>query len=149
MTRARDAVSTRSTWLPLLLVPFLAACSSLFGNDEARLPGLILFDSDEPITMIPDTVEVGEEFAISVETAWPNGCARKGDTEVDSTSDRITVAPYDFVLDADGCTQNVQRFTHSALLRFSQPGDAFIVVQGRAATDAFGVVTFEYLVFVR
>lgn len=152
MASVRDQVrSMCSKWLWLLLVPSwaVAGCSSVFGTDETRLPGVILFDSDEPVTVIPDTVEVGAEFTVSVETAWPNGCARKGDTEVESASDHATVAPYDIVKDADGCTQLVKRSTHTAVVSLAQTGEAHVVVRGRAAPDVFDLVAFEYPVIVR
>jgi hypothetical protein len=133
----------------LLLLPIGAGCSSVFGADEERFPGVILYGSDEPVAVIPDSVGLGDAFLISVETAWPNGCARKGDTEVESAPGRIVVTPYDIVVRGEGCTGLVQTFTHTAFVRLTQTGEARVVVRGRAAPDVFDLVGFEYPVVVK
>lgn len=124
--------------LSLGIMLLLAGCSSIFGPDEKRVVGVISgLQADAPAV-----VKVGEEFTITVQTTWHNGCARKDAVEVRADGLTVTVTPYDVVTERGLCADVVQQFTHSATLALSSPGAAEIVVRGRQSRNS-GVTTLR------
>lgn len=109
-----------------------------------RILAVIGFDGEqlnEAIT-VPNTVEAGSDFQISVIT-YGNGCVTAGDLGVVSTENRADVFVYDFTTaDRPGvaCTMIFKRLTHTATLRFTTPGAAVIRFWGRkqGGAEPFG-----------
>lgn len=85
--------------------------------------------------MVPDTVEAGESFTVTIGTYGMDSCWEKAATEVEQAAapQRATIRPFD--VDAEqpylGCRPAVQEFTHTATLSFAQPGAAQVQVHGR------------------
>lgn len=136
----------------LLTLSFLAAaagCDSFLGPAEQRAVGIIEgLQGDAPAIEIPDTVRAGQDFTVAVQTVWHDGCARKGETAVEFDGASATVTPYDVIREGAMCTQAVQQFTHTATVRFSQPGTARVHVRGRGSRTA-GVTTITREVTVQ
>ena len=131
--------------LPLGLALLAAGCGSLLGPDEKRVIGII---GDGSSIEVPTTVQAGQDFTVTIQTGWRNGCARKDKTDVQAQGMSATVTPYDRVTEGATCTQAPQQFTHTATLRFSQPGTAKVRIRGRASRDS-QVQTVERTVTVQ
>lgn len=134
--------------LPPCVFVLVAGCGSVFGPDERQVVGVIEgFGTDAPAVVMPASAQAGQDFTIEIRTTWPNGCARKDETVVRQKGEIVTVTPYDVVTEGGACTQAPQQFTHTATLRFYQPGPVQVVVQGRPSHNAaVGVVTREVTV---
>ncbi len=123
----------------------------------ARLPAIIDFHADgsEGVLTAPDTVAVGEDFEITVST-FGGGCESAGDTAVVIGAAGADVFVYDFTTATSpdvACEAILHRLTHTATLRFDQPGEMVIRVWGRQVgpeTPAQGVPTvIEHTVTVQ
>lgn len=109
------------------------------------IPGL---DGDAPGIDVPATVKAGEEFTITIQTAWHDGCARKGSVEVELEGATATVTPFDVVTRGGLCTQQTQLFAHTATLRFVTPGTVEVTIRGRPSRHA-GVTIIRRTVVVQ
>lgn len=133
-----DVRNCSSRVLVLGVVGILAvvgtACSSTTdpAGEERRL-GLILgFNNDDPRIAIPDTVQAGIEFVVEV-TTYGNACFRKGETEVASSGNGVTITPYDYIdMGAGVCADILLSFVHQATVEFSEAGFASVVILGGA-----------------
>jgi len=109
------------------------ACSSTTdpAGEERRL-GLILgFTDDDPRIAVPDTVQAGIEFVVEV-TTYGDSCFRKGETEVASSGNGVTITPYDYIdMGAGGCARVLISFLHQTTVEFSEAGLASVVIVGR------------------
>jgi hypothetical protein len=131
------------------LVMLTLGCNSIFGPSEQRVVGVIEgLDTDAPSIVVPESVRAGEDFTVTIGTTWRNTCARKDATEVRVQGASATVTPYERVTEGGACGDMVQHFTHTATLRFAQPGTAEIVVRGRASHTG-GVRTIQRSVTVQ
>lgn len=123
--------------LSLGIIILLAGWSSIFGPDEKKVVGIIAgLETDAPAVEVPTAVEAGEEFTITVQTTWHNGCARMDSAEVRPDGLTVTVTPYDVVTEGGICADVAQQFTHSAILMFSTPGAAEVIIRGRPSRNA-------------
>lgn len=135
--------------LSLGLLALLSGCSSIFGPDEERVVGIIPgLGAGEPEIEVPATALAGQEFTITVHTAWPDGCSRKGTADVRQEAASALITPYDVVTKGDLCAQQPQRFTHTATLVFDDPGTVEVTVRGRATRSA-GVTAVRRTVVVQ
>lgn len=134
--------------LTFSLLAAAAGCDSFLGPGGQRAVGIIEgLEDGAPRIEVPATVGAGQDFTVAVHTLWHNGCARKGETAVEYDGASATVTPYDVVTEGEVCTQAVQQFTHTATLRFSQPGTARVHVRGRASrTEGVTIITREVTV---
>lgn len=113
------------------------ACGSPLDSNERIVIGFVEgLSTDSPAIEMPDTVEIGSEFEITIYTTWPNGCARTGGADVRVDGNHATVTPHTIVREYATCTQAPQRLTHEATLQFPESGAAEVVVRGRASADA-------------
>lgn len=130
----------------------IAACTSPFSSGEREMVGVIIgLDTSDPMIEVPDTVTAGESFTITMVTAWPNTCARKGETRTAlEGADTVTVTPIDLISQGTGvqCGQTPQQFEHVATLVFPDSGPALVLIRGRSAFDGDAVATVERAVFV-
>jgi len=133
-----------ATALSLMVLPLMAGCEFIMGPSEGREVGIILgLATQSPEIEMPLTVQAGEDFTVTIVTGWNNGCARKGMTEVkEEGSAAATVTPYDVVSTGGLCTLEPRTFTHTATLRFSEPGPAQVTIRGRTSRDS-GVISVQ------
>lgn len=112
----------------------LLGCSSsaMVGPDEdGRVPGTIEFYGDGVRLEMPVIVQAGETFDVRVKT-FGGGCTAKGDTEVQMSSARATIRPYDYEPTTDTvCIEVLVVHTHEAAVRFDRRGPATVTVIGR------------------
>jgi hypothetical protein len=126
-----------------------AGCTSIVGSREEREVGVVLgLAGGTPAIEVPTTVQVGQDFTVTIRTGWRNGCARQDGTEVRVQGASATITPYDRITEGAVCTQATQEFVHSATLRFAQPGTARLLIRGRATPNE-GARTIERSVTVR
>ena len=124
---------------PLCLL--LAGCSLITGVDRQRRMGAIGFPSRLAIT-VPDTVPARRDFVLTVRTFGADGCWSGDGTDVAVHDLSATVTPWDVNENrrGTGCTQMVVEITHTATLRFEQPGVAAVEVRGRDGTATRSIV---------
>lgn len=119
----------------------LAACSSdpvTPGPGEVTDAAVIeFFSSGEPTVSVPDTVDAGVPFQVSVES-YGDGCASRGPTEVSLSGNLAQVEPFDVFLRGDDvvCPAILRTFVHEASLVFSESGTtAEVRFLGRTMPD--------------
>jgi hypothetical protein len=125
----------------------LLACTSLFA--AAACPGITgvtgrwerqpayVVDGQEARVGVPARVNAGADFQVNIST-YGGGCHRQGDTEVSVSQGTRTVdvSPFDEVnVEAGVCTQELKTFSHTATVRFEQPGTAVVRVHGVRLQD--------------
>lgn len=131
----------------LLALTGLAAALTLAGCDlttslvEERLVGAIGYPDNLDIT-VPDTVQAGEAFTVTVRTLAPNGCWRKDRTEVRVSGLIAQVTPYDIyrVERDENCTAEPVSITHTATVTFGSAGDGRVDILGREGTASLPVL---------
>jgi hypothetical protein len=138
-------IMTRLLFFGLAFVAL--GCSSISGPDKEQVVGTIEHFSEPVMVQLPDTVAAGEAFAATVRT-YGGGCTKKGDTKVEVDDLRATVTPYDFRVESNICTDILNAFQHTAMLRFQRAGTAEVVVRGRKQPGD-EVVTVKRMVVVR
>lgn len=117
--------------LPLIgTAVVLTACSGVLGpNGEKRL-GVIAFYEDPVVTEVPDTVQVGVGFEVSVRT-YGGGCISEDGTDVHVEDLVVNVRPYDVHSGANVCTDELRLFDHRTTLTLTEPGLAEIRFHGK------------------
>ena len=103
--------------------------------NEARVIGIIDYNGQsQNVITAPSTVKPGKEFDVKI-TTQGGGCEREGDTSVVMMQNGASITVYDFTT-ATGpgvvCTMIMKTFTHTATLKFDQPGEILLRVWGRA-----------------
>lgn len=115
------------------------ACEGLLGPDEDRRTGVIAF-FDFPVEIeIPDTVQVGEPFELSVFT-YGGGCLREGPTKIKVGGLRVDVTPYDIHSGAEACADVLNTFLHKATLTLTTPGLARFLFHGKQKPDNLPII---------
>lgn len=119
----------------------LASCDLSTGLIEERRVGTIGYPENVLIAM-PDTVDAGQAFTVTVRTLGPDGCWERDRTEVDVSGLRVTIVPYDIRRVGGGavCTAAIVEIMHDATLTFGQPGVGRIDVMGRDGTAERSIV---------
>ena len=115
-----------------------AACPGIAGLTERwqRQPAYLV-DDQEARVMVPARVNAGASFQVNV-TTYGGGCERQGETEVSVSQGTRTadVTPYDETnVAAEVCTDILKMFSHTATIRFEQPGTAVVRVHGLRLQD--------------
>lgn len=135
--------------LSLGCLVLVSGCGSLLGPSTERSVGVLgRFETEGPSVVVPAEVRAGETFAVTIYTAWPNGCAHKDGTRVDAGRSTATLTPYDIVTRNATCTDAPRQFVHTAELRFTEPGPARVLVRARTSRDG-AVQTIAHDVTVR
>ena len=133
--------------LPVGGAALLAACS-VVGPEGGEQLGIIQILPVEPARVtVPETARRGEPFTVTVITHG-GGCLSQGPTRVRRDGVTAEVRPYDVHTGGDACPADVQLYTHTATLRFDQPGPATVRVQGTGYPDG-GVVTVARTVTIQ
>lgn len=116
------------------------------GPGDGRLLGVIAFHGHPVVVEVPDTVDAGEPFEVSVRT-YGGGCLTKGDTEVEIRGRRVDVVPYDVHSGENICTDNLAVFDHRVTVTIAEPGPAEVRIRGNEMpADKEVVVTREVVV---
>lgn len=125
----------------LLIGVHLSGCDLSTGIHEEQFLGAIGYPDNLDITM-PDTVQVGQDFTVTVRTIGPTGCWEWYDTVVGVTDLTATIHPYDLVRSGGdlACTQAIVEIMHTETLTFDQTGVAQIEIIGRDGTAERSVV---------
>ena len=115
-----------------------AACPGIAGlTDRWERQPAYLVDDDEARVEVPARVNAGASFQVNI-TTYGGGCERQGETEVSVSQGTRTadVRPYDETnVAAEVCTDILQMFSHTATIRFEQPGTAVVRVHGVRLQD--------------
>ena len=101
--------------------------------------------------LVPEAVEIGERFQVSILTGAPSGCWSKGYDEVKITDEGVLIVPYDLVITGAGqCADIYLEFTHHVPLRLFMSGTIDISIQHylRSATGADSIGTIKEKVIV-
>lgn len=144
------------------LAIFVVACESPTTPGGERSPtalegervvgfiaGLLRLNNPQPEIAVPDTVQAGRDFTVSVDTFGPNLCWRKGSTEVELHSLHAIVTPFDIDMsEGNACLDAGIGFTHTATVRFKRAGAATVVILGRDFTRGGELIAFERTVVV-
>ena len=122
------------TALLLSALFLVAGCDSIFGPEEERRIGVIAF-YDQPIVIdLPDTVQVGVPFVVSIQT-YGGGCLSEGPTKIRVRGLLIDVTPYDIHNGAEACEDILNMFPHETTLALPTPGLAQFLFYGRQKPD--------------
>ena len=122
----------------LLFLVVVAGCSSISDQRQAsgwsRAIGFI--DSGgvavSPI-MVPDTVQAGAPFAVTVSTFGSSGCIRPDQSHEQQTAWSADITPYDSVwVGSEICPADWRAHPRSVELTFDRPGAALILLHGRS-----------------
>ncbi len=117
--------------LPLLIGVGLAlACDSTLGIDEEARIGVIAFHGDPVVITVPDTVQAGVSFEVSVLT-YGDGCLSKGGATIQIVGLSVDVTPYDIHSGAEVCELMLNHFDHRATLTLRESGVAQISFHGK------------------
>ena len=128
--------------LIFVLAGLLVSACGILGPDEKLVIGAIdIFNLDDidPL-VVPDSVAVGKEFLVTVTTTG-GGCYRAGNrTDVEIQGNVATITPYDYrYIGGDACILPLYYFTHETTLRFTEAGEAKVILRGRG--DNGSIVT--------
>jgi hypothetical protein len=112
-----------------------------------------VLQADTARVEVPDTVDRGRPFVVTV-TTFAGGCRRESaGTEVAVSGMRAEVRPYHYLRRSAVCTDDLLFIPHTAQLRFDQPGIATVRVTGTRSRVDFGdppePITIERRVVVR
>jgi hypothetical protein len=100
---------------------------------------------------VPDTVQIGESFLVSISTGTPSGAWKKGRDDVRAIEVGYRIVPYDQAPTGSGPIQgDIGRFTHEVILRLNRAGMAEIQIRHRLAStsgrDSTGTMVREVVV---
>lgn len=112
-------------------------------------------DADAPPLVVPDTVEVGQDFSITVDTYGPDGCWEAAGTDVNQKDLVIAIVAYDKKEQGSGvmCTMEPVRLPRTLNVAFKAKGVGLITLTGRRIYESGQApdttVTIEKQVVVR
>lgn len=115
--------------LALTALVLLPACDWVVGPEEAARVAAIAFHHDPVTVSVPDQVNVGTPFEVSIRT-YGGGCVREGSTDVIVRGSTVDIRPYDIHTGQDVCTDILHVFEHAASLTLTAPGPAVIRFHG-------------------
>lgn len=120
----------RMAWrlAPALL---LVACSDTAGVQQTEVLGTVEFYRDPIVVAVPDTVQRGAPFEVSVAT-YGGGCMWIGPTKTMIWGNTIVVAPYDSTLVGKDavCTLELKTFPHTVTLAWPSSGEVTVAIHG-------------------
>ena len=121
------------------MIAMVVACGGPTEPEARKEIGVISFYHDAVVITVPDAVEAGIPFELSVRT-YGGGCHTRGTTDVDVTGLRVDVRPYDIHSGHDFCTQPLLMFDHVAMVTVHESGQAIISFHGAAEPGDSAVV---------
>ena len=122
----------------------LTACNALFGDGdgERREIGVIDAGTSTDALVMPDTVQAGVPFAITVTTF--GSCLRPDGVDIHVAGATADITPYDITLGSGVvCPAILVDFPRSVTLSFDTPGTATVRLHGRSFSPGAGTVTVE------
>ncbi len=114
----------------LLASAFLFGSCGVFEADHETVLGAVFFHSNPPSVIIPDTVQAGTPFTVTVRT-FGDGCYSFARTEIEMDGMAAEIRPYDSRKTDVACPEILLTIEHTATLRFDTPGLATVRVVGR------------------
>jgi len=123
----------------LLGLSALSGCTSPLGpnGESQRRVGVIeIGGAQSPPVQLPETVEQGVAFPITVVTFGSSSCVRADGAEVHVAGLVARVTPYDRVAVTGVCTDDLRPYPREVILRFDQAGEAVVRVLGRTVLGA-------------
>jgi hypothetical protein len=119
----------------LLILPFHIFAEGPDPAKEARVLGIIDYNGQsQNVITVPKSVKPGKSFDVEIKTQG-SGCEREGDTSVIMMQSGASVMLFDFTTATQPgvvCTMVMKTFTHTATLKFDQPGEMLLRVWGRS-----------------
>jgi hypothetical protein len=145
-----------SVLMALILVSTLGCEDGPSGlPPEGEQPAYLEHYGDGPRIQVPTEAVVGQTVEIWIQT-YGGGCIQAGRTEVEVTSLRVHVRPYDVYPDPDAiCTKDIRFLDHSVSVQLEAEGSYTVEVIGTrvyTGTDnerRIGPVSFEHEITVR
>jgi hypothetical protein len=119
----------------------LTGCELITGVTEERSLGYIGFPDRLQIA-VPDTVQRGQAFTVSVRTSGSDGCWQKDRTNVTVSGLAATIRPVDVRRTSrrSMCNLGVPELSHTAQLAFATAGVAEVTIHGRDGSVTESVV---------
>jgi hypothetical protein len=154
MVRVRSTLPTTITvarlGVALAVLASIAACRSPAESDWERQVGTLpVALSSVQSVMVASPIRAGVPFAVTITTVGSSSCTRGDGVEVERSSARVVLTPYDWVAPRGStCTRDMQQFPRTVELTLAQPGEYTLRVEGRPleGNDSGGAV--ELLVVV-
>ena len=106
------------------------ACDGIFGLGEEKRVGVIEHYGDPVVITVPDSVQAGVSFEVSVLT-YGGGCHSKGGTTIQIVGLSVDVTPYDIHSGLRICDSILKTFDHRATLTLRESGVAEIRFHGK------------------
>lgn len=131
----------------LTALSLLAGCDMLVEPEEGVRTGVISFYDDPAVAIVPETVDAGVPFDVSIRT-YGNGCMRQGETAVQTGGAVVDVRPRDIHSGANVCTDILNIFEHVAQVVLAEPGTAVVRFHGLQLPEDVPL-TIERTVVVR
>ncbi len=100
---------------------------------------------------LPDTVQVGESFIVSIQTSAPNNSWRQGHDEVQAIDGGYRIIPFDQAyIGPDFVLPVISGFTHEVELSLHELGTSEILIshrlQSSSGTDSTGTIIRQVVV---
>lgn len=119
----------------LLVLPFHIYSQGPDTAKEARVLGIIDYNGQsQDVITVPKSVKPGKSFDVEIKTQG-SGCEREGDTSVVMMQAGASITLFDYTTATQPgvvCTMVMKTFTHTATLKFDQPGEMLLRVWGRS-----------------
>jgi hypothetical protein len=120
----------------LLILPFhIYSQQGPEPGKEARVLGIIDYNGQsQNVITVPKSVKPGKSFDVEIRTQG-SGCEREGDTSVMMMQNGASITLFDFTTATQPgvvCTMQMKTFTHTATLKFDEPGEMLLRVWGRS-----------------
>ncbi|WP_423929042.1 hypothetical protein [Candidatus Palauibacter sp.] len=115
----------------------VAGCSDLIGGGGPNIPDEVIgaiatdFHEDTVRVWVPDTVRVGEQFPVAVETYYRCGLS-PGRTEIRTLDMRVEITPYMQYRRRSACPSILKGETRTVSIRFDHTGRGTVVFYGTA-----------------
>lgn len=117
----------------------VSACSGVVDPIGGKRLGVIAFHGDPVVVEVPDTVEAGVPFEVSVRT-YGGGCISKNGTDLRVDGLTADVRPYDNHSGHQICTDELRVFVHRATLAFGAAGRAEVRFHGTEKPSGSAIV---------
>ena len=127
MSTTNHALAMRGILLMGAAALALACTNPLEDGENPRI-GTIRFYQDPVVITVPDTVDAGETFQVSVRT-YGNGCTSLSHTKVRLDGRTVDITPFDLERGAV-CADVLAMFDHTATLVIPEAGTARIRFHG-------------------
>lgn len=116
----------------VVLVGLLFACTSPSEPEAELKPSYLATDTEGPWIEFPDSVRIGQEVRITIQTFGPSDCWEKGSDRVQHSGLAVSIYPADVERShGKACADVFLTFRHEFVFSFDQAGTAEIEIHGR------------------